>query len=174
MPQPATQIQTVLLLRAIAILAFPVGVVLAAIMERSVLMVALLAAGMLLVSWVERFRLHRLAGNEAYPAITGLLPGFAWRAGLLAGLFIVSLGVLALFRETILARGLGLEDLVLFCAVTGVALIANGISARMATHEVSGVMARMNAGFGQPGPEGPGGAGSGDGDIIEGEVIDRD
>ena len=172
MNQPTNVIQTALLLRIIAILAFPVGVVAAALMERSILMVAALAAGMLLVSWVERFRLHRLSGNEESPAITGLLPGFAVRAGFLAGLFIVSLGVLALFRETILARGLGLADLGLFSAVTGVALLANAISARMATREVSSVMAQMNANFTPPGGAGP--SGEAPGDIIEGEVIDRD
>ena len=172
MNPPTNVIQTALLLRIVAILAFPVGVVIAALMERSVLMVALLAAGMLAVSWVERFRLHRLSGNEGYPAITGLLPGFAVRAGFLAGLFIVSLGVLALFRETILARGLGLTDLGLFFAVAGVALLANAISARMATREVSSVMAQMNANITPPG--GASQAGVGPGEIIEGEVIDRD
>ena len=165
MNPPTNVIQTALLLRIVAILAFPVGVVIAALMERSVLMVALLAAGMLAVSWVERFRLHRLSGNEGYPAITGLLPGFAVRAGFLAGLFIVSLGVLALFRETILARGLGLTDLGLFSAVAG-------ISARMATREVSSVMAQMNTNITPPG--GASQAGEGPGEIIEGEVIDRD
>ena len=56
MSQPTNVIQTALLLRIVAILAFPVGVGVAALMERSVLMVAVLAAGMLLVSWVERWR----------------------------------------------------------------------------------------------------------------------
>ena len=50
MNPPTNVIQTALLLRIVAILAFPVGVVIAALMERSVLMVALLAAGMLAVS----------------------------------------------------------------------------------------------------------------------------
>jgi hypothetical protein len=170
--QPSNVIQTALLLRILAILAFPIGGVLAAVMERSVLMVAALAAGMLMVSWVERFRLHRLAGNEGYPAITGLLPGFAVRAGFLAGLFIVSLGVIALFRETSLARGFGVEDLGLFCAIVGIALLANAVSARMATQEVSSVMAQMNAGFTPPGAAGS--AGEDPGEIIEGEIIDRD
>ena len=60
MNQPTSLIQSALLLRIIAILIFPLGVVVAALLERSVLMVAALAAGMLLASWVERFRLHRL------------------------------------------------------------------------------------------------------------------
>ncbi|HCE22641.1 MAG TPA: hypothetical protein DF282_09015, partial [Hyphomonas sp.] len=60
----------------------------------------------------------------------------------------------------------------LFSAVAGVALLANAISARMATREVSSVMAQMNANITPPG--GASQAGVGPGEIIEGEVIDRD
>jgi len=169
--QPSSPIQTALLLRVLALIAFPLGVVVAALMERSVLTVAALAAGMLVTSWVERFRLHRVAGHEGYPQVTGLLPGFAIRAGLLAGLFIVCLGILALFRETALARGVGLVDAGLVCTVTGLALLANGISARIAGSQVSAVMSQFRAGF--PAEESAP-AGEGPGDIIEGEVLDRD
>ena len=171
MPQSSSPIQTALLLRMLALIAFPAGVFVAALMERSVLTVAALAAGMLVASWVERFRLHRLAGHEGYPLVTGLLPGFAVRTGLLAGLFIICLGVLALFRETALARGFGLADAGLVCTVTAIALLANGISARIASHEMSAVMSQVNAGFAASRND-P--AGEGNGDIIEGEVIDRD
>ncbi|HBH43220.1 MAG: hypothetical protein CME99_11610 [Hyphomonas sp.] len=171
MNQPTSLIQSALLLRIIAILIFPLGVVVAALLERSVLMVAALAAGMLLASWVERFRLHRLTGHEGYPAVTGLLPGFAVRAGLLAGLFIVCLGVFALFRETSLARGYGAVDVGLFCATTGIALLANTFSARIATQEVSAVMSQMNTGFSNSASSG---AGEGNGEIIEGEIIDKE
>ncbi len=171
MNQPTSLIQSALLLRIIAILIFPLGVVVAALLERSVLMVAALAAGMLLASWVERFRLHRLTGHEGYPAVMGLLPGFAVRAGLLAGLFIVCLGVFALFRETSLARGYGAVDVGLFCATTGIALLANTFSARIATQEVSAVMSQMNTGFSNSASSG---AGEGNGEIIEGEIIDKE
>lgn len=171
MKHPASLIQSALLLRIVAILVFPIGVVVSALLERSILMVAALAVGMLLVSWIERIRLHRLTGHEGYPAVTGLLPGFAVRAGLLAGLFIVCLGLFALFRETALARGFGAIDVGLFCTATGIALLANGISARMATQEVSAVMSQMNAGF-SPDPQRRRDDLSED--IIEGEIIDKD
>ena len=77
----------------------------------------------------------------------------------------------SLFRETALARGVGLVDAGLVFAVTGLALLANGISARIAGSQVSAVMSQFRAGF--PAEESAP-AGEGPGDIIEGEVLDRD
>jgi|TARA_R110002020_G_scaffold474460_1_gene705874 hypothetical protein len=141
-----------------------------ALMERSALMIVLLAAAMMGVSLVERLRLARLTGNPAPIAMTALLPGFAVRLGGLAGLFIVLLGFLALFRDTSLARGFGVEDAAILIGVTGFALAANAISARIATTEVSTVMSTLNASFRDANP----GADLAGGDIIEGEFHDAE
>ena len=175
MIQSSSPLKTVLILRLVSLLAFPAGVILAAILERSALMVGVLALGMLGVSWVERLRLFRLAGSDDRPDLSGLLPGLAWRIGLLAGVFILSLGILALFRDVSLARGLGLTDLVLLLAVAGIALVANRVSASIAGREMEGALAQVNAAFGTSGANDNSGHGQpGNGDIIEGEVIDRD
>ena len=170
MKQASDSLQTALVLRVIAIMAFPVGVVLAALFERSLLIVAGLAIGMLFVSWVERIRLLNLAGNDEPIALAGLLPGFAWRLGFLLGVFILSLGILALFRETALARSFSLTDLALLLGTIAIALTANAVSARIAVSEVGGAMAKFNAAFGGSSANDNSGAG----EIIEGEVIDRD
>ena len=175
MIQSSSPLKTVLILRLVSLLAFPAGVILAAILERSALMVGVLALGMLGVSWVERLRLLRLAGSDDRPDLSGLLPGLAWRIGLLAGVFILSLGILALFRDVSLARGLGLMDLVLLLSVAGIALVANRVSASIAGREMEGALAQVNAAFGTSGENDNSGRGQpGNGDIIEGEVIDRD
>lgn len=166
--QPASPLQTALGLRLATLLAFPFGVVLVALMQRSALMIVLLAAAMVGVSLVERFRLARITGTAVPVTLAGLLPGFAVRLGGLAGLFIVLLGILALFRDTSLARGLGLEDVAILVGVTGFALAANAISARLATTEVSSVLSTLNASFRAANP----GAGTADGEIIEGEFYD--
>lgn len=168
--QPASPLQTALSLRFATLLAFPFGVLLVAIMERSALMIVLLAAAMMGVSLVERLRLARLTGNPAPIALAALLPGFAVRLGGLAGLFIILLGFLALFRDTSLARGFGLADAAILIGVTGFALAANAISARIATTEVSAVMSTMNASFRDANP----GADLTGGDIIEGEFHDAE
>ena len=166
--QPSSPLQTALGRRLATLLAFPFGVVLVALMQRSALMIVLLASAMVGVSLVERFRLARLTGTAAPVTLAGILPGFAVRLGGLAGLFIVLLGILALFRDTSLARGLGLEDVAIFVGVTGFALAANAISVRLATTEVSSVLSTLNATFREASP----GPGSADGEIIEGEFYD--
>jgi len=155
-------------LRLATLLAFPFGVVLVAMMQRSPLMIVLLAAAMVGVSLIERMRLARLTGSPAPLSLAGILPGFAVRLGALAGLFIVLLGILALFRDTSLASSLGLADAIILLSVTGFTLAANAISARIATTEVSTVMSTMNASFRQANP---GGHDMG-GEIIEGEFLD--
>ena len=166
--QPSSPLQTALGLRLATLLAFPFGVVLVALMQRSPLMIALLAAAMVGVSLVERIRLARLTGSPAPLTLAGILPGFAVRLGGLAGLFVVLLGVLALFRDTSLARSFGLEDTAILIGVTGFALAANAISARIATTEVSSVLSTLNASFREANP----GANTADGEIIEGEFYD--
>ena len=168
MRQNASPLKTALVLRLVALLAFPAGAVLAALLERSLLTVIALAMGMLLASWVERLRLMRAAGNDEQVNLTGLLPGLAWRAGILVGMFVLSLGILALFRETVLARGLSFEDFALVAVVTGIALVANGISARIATQEISTAVAAFRSASGEGGAN----DNTAGGEIIEGEIVD--
>jgi hypothetical protein len=165
--QTSSPLQTALGLRLATLLAFPFGVVLVAFMQRSALMIVLLAAAMVGVSLVERVRLARLTGSPASLSLAGILPGFAVRLGGLAGLFIVLLGILALFRDTSLARGFGLEDAAVLLGITGFAMAANAISARIATTEASSVLSALNATFGEAHP----GANEADGEIIEGEIL---
>lgn len=171
MTQPRATLQTALTLRLASLLAFPAGAALMAIFQRSPLALALLTAAMLAVGLYERRRMATAAGAQT--AVTGasLLTGFGFRLGLLIGIFILTVGVLALFRDTSLARQLAAIDLVLITLPAGIALIANEISARIAVREFSNVHARLSAAFGQPGGPASGPAG-GDGEIIEGEVID--
>jgi len=171
MTQPRATLQTALTLRLASLLAFPTGAALMAIFQRSPLALALLTAAMLAVGLYERRRMATAAGAQT--AVTGasLLTGFGFRLGLLIGIFILTVGVLALFRDTSLARQLATIDLVLITLPAGIALIANEISARIAVREFSDVHARLSAAFGQPGGPASGPAGL-DGEIIEGEVID--
>ena len=166
MNHPSSPLQLALGLRLATLLAFPFGVVLVALMQRSFLMILLLAAAMVGVSLVERVRLARLTGSPAPLSLAAILP--AVRLGGLAGLFIVLLGMLALFRDTSLARSLGLEDAAIFLGVTGFALAANAISARIATREVGSALSALNAAYDQAGP----GPASMDGEIIEGEFAE--
>lgn len=169
MTQPRATLQTALTLRLASLLAFPAGAALMAIFQRSPLALALLTAAMLAVSLYERRRMASAAGAQTAISGASLLTGFGFRLGLLIGIFILTVGVLALFRDTSLARQLAAIDLALIALPAGIALIANEISARIAVREFSEVRSQLSAAFGQPG--GPAG-GDGDGDIIEGEIID--
>lgn len=169
MTQPRATLQTALTLRLASLLAFPFGAALMAMFQRSPLALALLTAAMLAVGLYERRRMATAAGAQT--AVTGasLLTGFGFRLGLLIGIFVVTIGVLALFRDTSLARQLALIDFVLIALPAAIALIANEISARIAVREFSEVRTQLSAAFGQP----PGPANTG-GDIIEGEIIEDD
>ncbi|MGA1343047.1 MAG: hypothetical protein ACO33A_08385 [Hyphomonas sp.] len=148
-------------LRLGSLLAFPAGAVLMAILERGWLSIAALAAAMLAVSLFERRRIGKALGVEIRSNSSSLTMGLAVRFGLLTGLFVVTLGVLALFRDTALARQLGLPDLAVIVMSAGGALLANALSARLATAETG----TRRSGRGAPGTEGV---------VIEGEIIDRD
>jgi len=162
MPQtPAATLKTALSLRAGSLLAFPAGAVLMAILERGWLSVAALAAAMLAVSLFERRRIGRALGVEIPANAAAVTTGLAVRFGLLTGLFVVSVGVLALFRDTTLSRGLGWPDLVVIALSAGGALVANAASARLAP---------IRSG---PAPTEPRSAPAGS-VILEGEIIDAD
>lgn len=170
MNQPSSPLQTALGLRLVTLFAFPFGVVLVALMQRSFLMVVLLAGAMVGVSLVERVRLARLIGSPTSVTVATILPGFAVRLGGLAGLFIVLIGMLALFRDTSLARSLSSEDAAIFLGITGFALTANAISARIARAQVGTAISALNASLHETKPA----ASDRDGEIIEGEFHDSE
>ena len=164
MNQPG--LQTVITLRLVSLIAFPMGAALLAIYQRSPLALAGLAALMLVVSLIERRRIAVAQVNGA-----SLVMGFAFRLGLLIGVFVLFNGVLTLFRDTALARTLALPDLLILGATTAAALIGNEVSARIAGRQINAVRSELQAAMRahQGGP-----AAEGDGEIIEGEIIDPD
>lgn len=165
---PSNALKTVLNLRMLGIAVFPLATIASAVLERSVLMIAVLAIGMMISSTLERRRIPELR-TLTTPAI--LISGAAVRFGLLAGLFVICLGVFALFRDTALARSVGIIDLSIFLIATGTSIAANEISARIAKTELSAASAGMSSVFGGPSGSTPPGS---DGVIIEGELSDRD
>lgn len=169
--QPRATLQTALTLRLASLLAFPFGAALMAIFQRSPLALALLTAAMLAVGLYERRRMATAAGVQTAISGASLITGFGFRLGLLIAIFILTVGVLALFRDTSLARQLATIDLALIALPAAVALIANEISARIALREFGDVRTQLSAAFGQPPGSGPANEG---GDIIEGEIIDAD
>lgn len=169
MTQPRATLQTALTLRVVSLLAFPFGAALMAIFQRSPLALALLTGAMLAVGLYERRRMAAAAGTQTAISGASLLTGFGFRLGLLIGIFILTVGILALFRDTSLARELAGIDLALIALPAGVALAANEISARIASRELADVRSQLSAAFGQPA-----GPASAEGDIIEGEIIDPD
>ena len=162
-------LQLALRLRLASLVAFPAAAALAAVLQRSFLVLLLLAGGMMLVSWIERIRFLRAAGETRMPDAGAFWPGFAARTGLLLGIFIITLGVLALFRDTSLARGFGWPDLLIAGGTTLAVYLMNLTSARMAAGQANIVATQLNASYqAQTGPAG------GSDDIIEGEFTDPD
>jgi hypothetical protein len=100
-----------------------------------------------------------------------LFMGFAFRLGLLIGVFVLFTGLLTLFRDTALAREIALPDLLILGGTAGLALGANEVSARIAGRQIAEVRSGLEAALrAQQG----GAAVPGDGEIIDGEIIDRD
>lgn len=162
-------IQLALRLRLLALVAFPVAAVLAAFLQRGFLILLLLAGGMMLASWIERIRFLRAAGETRLPDPGAFWPGFAVRTGLLMGIFVVTIGVLALFRDTSLARGLGWPDLLIAGGTTLAVYLMNLASARLAVGQANLVAAQLNASYHtHAAPAGEAG------DIIEGEFTGPD
>ncbi|HPF23363.1 MAG TPA: hypothetical protein PK417_07790 [Hyphomonas sp.] len=154
-------------LRLASLAAFPAAAALAAVLQRGFLVLLLLAAGMMLVSWIERIRFLRAAGETRMPDPGAFWPGFAVRTGLLLGIFIVTVGVLALFRDTSLARTFGWPDLLLAGGTTLAVYLMNLASARLAGGQAGAISAQLNAAFPSPGSPA-----NDTGDIIEGEFTD--
>lgn len=153
-------LKTALLLRAGSLLAFPAGAALMAILERGWLSIGLLAAAMLAVSLFERRRFGKALGIAIPSNVATVTTGLAVRFGLLTGLFVVTLGVLALLRDTALSRSLGWPDLAVIGLSAGGALLANAASARLAPIQT------------QPGGP-PVKTAPAESIILEGEIIDR-
>ncbi|MEZ5997240.1 MAG: hypothetical protein R3B98_00915 [Hyphomonas sp.] len=173
-PDPLSpgELQLALRLRVLSLFAFPAAAALAAFLERSFLVLFLLAAGMMLVSWIERMRFLRAAGETRLPDPGAFWPGFAMRIGLLLGIFVVTVGVLALFRDTVLARTLRWVDLVLAGGTTLVVYGMNAWSAALASTQANLVMTRLRAPFAPDHTSG--GPDDAAADIIEGEFRDAD
>ena len=157
-----------LLLKLLAILVFPAAVLLAALLERSWLLVAALALGMLIVGQIERFRVARATGVALQAGPQSFLAGFVWRAGLLSGLFIVLLGILALFRDTALAREFGLTDSVIALGAMSIAYAANLVGGRLASDGLATSFGAFRSSFETTRET----TRTYEGDIIEGEVVD--
>ncbi len=138
-----------------------------AMAERGWAAIGLLAAAMLGVGLVERWRLATVAEAPLPLRFGSLARGLIVRFILLTGLFVAALGLLTLFRDTALARTLGPIDLVITMGAALAALAANEVSARLARQQVSGALLRVNERIDalRAGTRG---------DIIEGEIIDRD
>lgn len=169
----ADAIRMTLRLRLAALAAFPVAAALAAIFQRSFLILLLLAGGMMLVSWIERIRFLRAAGETRMPDPGAFWPGFAVRAGLLLGIFVVTLGLSGLFRDTSLARSFGWPDLLIAGGTTLTVYAMNLASARLAAGQATIISTHLNAPFPSSGASSPSGSDD-SGEIIEGEFTHPD
>ena len=169
LPLSIAGLKAALALRLIGLGVFPLAALVLAALQRSPMALAVLAFAMLMASFIERRRMARLMGETALLRPSRLAMGFAFRLGLLIGIFVLTLGVLALFRDTALARELGLIDLAVILPPLLIALGANAVSAFVAgrsTAEARRLMGAAMAASRQPPPP--------EGEIIEGEILDRD
>lgn len=162
-------IRLALRLRLASLVAFPAAAALAAGLQRGFLILLLLAGGMMLASWIERIRFLRATGETRMPDPGAFWPGFAMRTGLLAGIFIVTVGVLALFRDTSLARGLGWPDLLLAGGTTLAVYLMNLASARLAEGQANLMTTHLTGSY-----HASGGPADDRSEIIEGEFTDID
>lgn len=164
-----------LILRAVAVLVFPLATILAAMLNRSVLMVALIALAMTVSGIIAQRRgaLSEIALRDPAapePPQRQPLPfgriatRFIARVFGLSGIFIVALGLTALFTETDLARRLNGTDLALFAIPFLIALACQEIARRQTAHQMESALGAVQSIL-DPGPA------SGDGPIIEGEVV---
>lgn len=157
-------------LKAIALLAFPVAVIAAALLQRSVVLLAGFALMMVIISVIQKQTAAAQLGQPAVISIAGIMTGFAARFGVMVGFFVVLIGIMAMFRETALARSFGQTDALLLLIPAAISMGASAISRRIfgvQMHDtLAGLQAAFNTSQGRPADA--------DGDIIEGEIIDRD
>lgn len=156
-------LQWAIWLRVIGAAVFPLAVILAAILERSLLTVVLIAGTMTLGRWLV---LRRSLAEEAGSA-RKLLAVFASRLIPSAILFIAIVGLAALFRETSLAREITMIDLALALVPFALSIPLNWVLSRAVETQRETVETLINPSKGpfrrDTGPK------SGEGPIIEGE-----
>lgn len=169
-----------LLLRGGSVAVFLLAIILAAILNRPILMIPLMASAMTLASLIASRRsplteITHMQPDGAPPPhppldLARIGAGFMVRLGALAALFIAALGITALFTETALAREFGAVDLALLILPLLAALGMAEIAARLTARQVAGAINAVQGLFNEVrgGPDGE------DDEIIEGEIIDED
>lgn len=157
-------------LKAIALLVFPMAVIAAAILQRSVILLAGFALVMVIINIVQKQTAAAQLGQPPVISIAGIVTGFAVRFGAMVGFFVVLIGIMAMFRETSLARGFGQTDAVLLLIPAAISVGASAISRRIFGVQMQDTVAGLRAAFSTS----QGGPAEADGEIIEGEIIDRD
>lgn len=175
------QIAFPLLIRIAAALVFPVTVAVAAILNRSFLMVPLLALAatgvQLLMSRVApnpltSFGAMAQSGPKPVSLNTTMVTFFIG-ACFYAGVFILFVFLSALFQETQLAHGIAPIDFVMIAIPSALAALFSFVSSRLAAAQVTDLMQQFQSGLN------PDGAGRSDFDpddgmTIDGKVIDPD
>lgn len=156
-------LQWAIWLRVIGAAVFPLAVILAALFERSLLSIVLIAAGMTFGRWLVLRR--SLSGRTGQFA--KLLTIFTSRLIPSAILFIAIVGLAALFRETSLAREIGMIDLALALVPLALSIPLNWALGHIVETQRETVETLFNQ------SEGPfrrdSGPSAGEGPIIEGE-----
>lgn len=151
-------------LKALGLLAFPLIAVLAAILQRSFLLLVLLAAAMACVGFIQRRQMLKAAGQQQIVNPGRFIAGIGARLGALLGLFVLTLGVLALFRDTSLARSLNGLDAALVLFPTLLTLGADMFLAHTVNREMESVRTSVHSETHRANP-------NAQGPIIEGEII---
>jgi len=173
-----------LMLRAAAAIVFLIAVIAAGIMNRSVLMVPLLAAAATLTQFlVSRIIPSPLTEIKAglnpnappTPALTKLSRGFFIATFGYGVLFVITVFISALFQETELAHALNRTDVYLITIPAATAAIFSLINARIANAQMATMMSGVQAIYAQMNSgDAPNPANDDDAFTIDGEIIDED
>jgi hypothetical protein len=165
----ALAIRISLALRLAALLAMPLAVLTSVILERSPIIILLLAAALVLVRPVVLRAVKQVA--PAWPSFNKLAVKFAGLAILGTVLFVAFAGIGALFTEIDLESRLTGTDAAIILAWTAFAAICLAIPVRFLDGMVGQTSHQMNIGpFGFNAAPGENSDGD-EGEIIEGEVI---
>ncbi|MEM8617735.1 MAG: hypothetical protein AAGF20_12490 [Pseudomonadota bacterium] len=165
-----------ILLRIAGALVFPVAVALAAILNRSVWIVPLMA-GAATLTQAAMAQLAPNPLNSLSAMVSGSPPQNIWKKalrGFIAGtvgygvVFSLVVLVAAVFQETELQPMVRQSDLILVALATATAAGLALINARTTARQMAQVMAQ----FGAAGTPDPGDPETADGIIIEGEIIE--
>lgn len=167
MTAPANTFVRIILLRLAALAVFPAGAILLGVFQSSLLALALLAAAMTVITLFSVRNLLAMGAPAGAIGLKALVTSFLVMLVLLIAVFVVTIGVLALFRDTSLAREVGIRDLAVIAGASLVAVMANRSSGKMVKTEFAAARSQFATVFGRPG-----GPASGSGEIIEGEVVE--